>query len=132
MDDVVELVGEQITYLELIPCKSHDMLQRLGEKWTYLAITMLARMEGDWMRASIIKTNIRGISQRMLTVTLRNLERDGMVARRVHAEMPPRVEYALTPLGLSMLPTLKGFTEWIDAHWETIEGARKDYDLMSQ
>lgn len=114
---------------DLVPCQSHDVLQRLGEKWTYLTIILLAREEGDWVRSSDIKAQIRGISQRMLTVTLRNLERDGMVRRQIHAEVPPRVEYALTPLGLSMLPALSALTGWIDTHWGKIEGARASYDL---
>ncbi|WP_010184878.1 winged helix-turn-helix transcriptional regulator [Sphingomonas sp. PAMC 26605] len=65
----------------------------------------------------------------MLTVTLRNLERDGMVRRQVHAEVPPRVEYALTLLALSMLPALSKLTGWIDTHWDEIDGARVRYDL---
>jgi DNA-binding HxlR family transcriptional regulator len=89
MRETEKASGKGNRHGELAPCRSHDVLQRLGEKWTYLTITILSRAEGNWVRASDIKTNIRGISQRMLTVTLRNLERDGMVLRQVHAEMPP-------------------------------------------
>jgi DNA-binding HxlR family transcriptional regulator len=71
---------------------------------------------------------IEGITQRMLTLTLRNLERDGLLVRHYFPEVPPRVEYELTEMGASMLPALEGFTSWIRDHWPRIEESRRAYD----
>ena len=80
------------------------------------------------MRFSAIRRGIPDISQRMLTLTLRNLERDGLVARYYYPELPPRVEYQLTDRGRSMLEPLAGFTDWIRATWQDIEASRKAFD----
>ena len=112
----------------LKPCAPHDVLARLGDKWTILTMLLLAIVPGHRLRFSAIKNGIEGITQRMLTVTLRNLERDGFLLRHCYAEVPPRVEYELTAMGTSMLPALEGFTGWIREHWPLIESARRDFD----
>jgi DNA-binding HxlR family transcriptional regulator len=112
-------------------CAPHDLLARLGDKWTILTMGLLSLAPGNRLRFSEIKAGVEGISQRMLTLTLRSLERDGLVLRHVFAEVPPRVEYELTDMGRSMLPSLEGFTGWMHANWPEIEKARKTYDIRT-
>ncbi len=112
----------------LTPCAPHDVLARLGDKWTILVMSLLALAPGNQQRFSEIKHGVKGISQRMLTLTLRNLERDGLVVRHYFAEVPPRVEYELSAMGKSMLPALEGFTGWIRSHWPAIEQSRLAFD----
>ncbi|MCE8039588.1 helix-turn-helix domain-containing protein [Halomonas sp. MCCC 1A11062] len=112
----------------LTPCAPNSVLARLGDKWTILVMSILALEPARALRFSEIKNGIPDISQRMLTLTLRNLERDGLVIRHYFAEIPPRVEYELTPMGNTMLPALEGFTGWIRDNWRAIEQARQRYD----
>jgi DNA-binding HxlR family transcriptional regulator len=112
----------------LTPCAPNSVLARLGDKWTILVMSILALEPARALRFSKIKNGIPDISQRMLTLTLRNLERDGLVIRHYFAEIPPRVEYELTPMGNTMLPALEGFTGWIRDNWRAIEQARQRYD----
>lgn len=88
----------------------------------------LAVAPGYRLRFSVLKKGIEGITQRMLTRTLRNLERDGLVIRHYFPEVPPRVEYELSEMGASMLPALEGFTAWIRSHWPQIEENRRAFD----
>lgn len=88
----------------------------------------LAVASGHRLRFSALKAGIEGITQRMLTLTLRNLERDGLLVRHYFPETPPRVEYELTAMGASMLPALEGFTSWIRDNWPQIEQCRHAYD----
>jgi DNA-binding HxlR family transcriptional regulator len=74
------------------------------------------------------QNSVGGISQTMLTATLRNLERDGMVVREIFPEVPPRVEYELTKLGLSMLEPMQGLIDWVAANWATVKKARERFD----
>jgi DNA-binding HxlR family transcriptional regulator len=110
------------------PCAPHSVLTRMGDKWTILALSLLSLAPGHTLRFAEIKRGLDGISQRMLTVTLRSLEKDGLLSRHVFAEVPPRVEYRLTPLGVSLLPALEGFTRWIKSNWPTIEASRRAYE----
>lgn len=110
------------------PCAPHSVLARLGDKWTILVMSHLAVAPGHRLRFSALKQGIEGITQRMLTLTLRNLERDGLLVRHYFPEVPPRVEYELTPMGASMLPALEGFTSWIRTHWPRIEDCRRAFD----
>jgi DNA-binding HxlR family transcriptional regulator len=110
------------------PCAPNGVLARLGDKWTILVMSHLALASGHQLRFTELKTGIEGITQRMLTLTLRNLERDGLLVRNVFQEVPPRVEYQLTELGASMLPALEGFTSWIRDNWPRIEVCRRTYD----
>ncbi|EJL04385.1 transcriptional regulator, HxlR family [Pseudomonas fluorescens Q2-87] len=112
----------------LKPCAPHDVLTRLGDKWTILTLLLLAIVPGHRLRFSAIRNGIEGITQRMLTVTLRNLERDGFLIRHCFAEVPPRVEYELTDMGRDLLPALEGFTGWIREHWPLIIDARRAFD----
>ncbi|AQZ54103.1 MAG: transcriptional regulator [Martelella sp.] len=112
----------------LTPCAPGSVLARLGDKWTILVVSMLALSPDAPMRFGAIKRGIPDISQRMLTLTLRNLERDGLVARYYHAEVPPRVEYELTARGRSMLGPLAAFTGWIRDTWQDIETSRRAFD----
>ena len=112
----------------LTPCAPHDVLARLGDKWTILVMSILALAPGNRLRFSEIKGGVKGISQRMLTLTLRNLERDGLLTRHYFPEVPPRVEYEVSTMGRSMLPALEGFTGWIRSNWPAIEQARQDFD----
>jgi len=112
----------------LTPCAPHDVLARLGDKWTILVMSLLSLAPENRLRFSEIKHGIKGISQRMLTLTLRHLERDGLLVRHYFAEVHPRVEYELSTMGKSMLPGLEAFTGWIRANWPAIEKARLDFD----
>jgi len=86
-----------------------EVLDRVGDKWSVLVISLLGERG---RRFSELQRAIDGISQRMLTLTLRQLERDGLVSRTVHATVPPRVDYALTPLGASVLEPVAALTGW--------------------
>ncbi|MFF0505863.1 winged helix-turn-helix transcriptional regulator [Streptomyces fimicarius] len=100
-------------------------LDRIGDKWSVLVIGILSRGP---LRFSTLHQRVPGISQRMLTLTLRHLERDGVVSRTVYAEVPPRVEYRLTPLGESLRETVRALAQWVTDHHDEIETARQRYD----
>lgn len=102
-----------------------EVLTRVGDKWSVLVIVLLG--EGT-KRFSELRRTITGISQRMLTLTLRGLERDGLVLRTVYPTVPPRVEYALTPLGRTLLRTVKELANWASANRPEIEQARAAFD----
>jgi DNA-binding HxlR family transcriptional regulator len=102
-----------------------EILDRVGDKWSVLVIALLGE-RGH--RFSELRRAIDGISQRMLTLTLRQLERDGLVSRTVHATVPPRVDYALTPLGESVLEPLNGLMCWAAQHGTDIAEARQRYE----
>lgn len=112
----------------LTPCAPGSVLARLGDKWTILVISFLSLYPDTPMRFGVLRRGIPDISQRMLTLTLRNLERDGLVSRHYYPELPPRVEYELTERGRSMLEPLAGFTRWIRDTWQDIEASRRAYD----
>jgi DNA-binding HxlR family transcriptional regulator len=101
------------------------LLSRIGDKWTVLVVMLLR--EGP-RRFSELKREIGGISQRMLTSTLRGLERDGLVTRTVYPTTPPRVDYALTRLGHSLREPVEALGEWALAHLDVIEDARREFD----
>ena len=101
------------------------VLQRIGDKWTVLLVGILA--DGP-KRFNEMKRAVNGISQRMLTLTLRGLERDGLVSRTVYPTVPPRVDYALTPLGLTLTGKLKALGDWAIANGPAMEAARLKFD----
>ncbi|MDO8209494.1 helix-turn-helix domain-containing protein [Conexibacter sp. CPCC 206217] len=106
-------------------CPVRDVLDRIGDKWSVLAITLL----GDGpLRFMELKRAIGLVSQRMLTRTLRGLERDGLVTRTVFPTVPPRVDYELTELGRSLHATLAELARWSYAHRDDVAAARADYD----
>lgn len=103
-----------------------EVLGVVGDKWTVLVV--MALREGP-RRFNDLKRAIGGVSQQMLTRTLKALERDGMVSRTVHPTVPPQVEYALTPLGHSLAEPLRALGVWAKGHLEEIDGNRSRYDL---
>lgn len=101
---------------------------RLGDKWTVQVIWCLSVASGQRLRFSALKNEMEGITQRMLTLTLRNLERDGLVVRHYFPEVPPRVEYELTDMGASILRALEGVNIWVRDNFARIEQCRRAYD----
>jgi len=106
-------------------CEVRQILDRIADKWSLLVIALL---EERMMRFTELRRQIDGISQRMLTVTLRQLERDGLICRTVHAEVPPRVEYCLSPLGHTLLGTIQALVAWTEEHQTEIARARAEFD----
>lgn len=102
-----------------------DILGRIGDKWSLLII---ATLQDGLLRFGELQRHIPGISQRMLTLTLRQLERDGLLTRTVHAEVPPRVEYELTPMGRTLIEPSLALASWAIEHYPVIENARSRYD----
>jgi DNA-binding HxlR family transcriptional regulator len=102
-----------------------DILVRIGDKWSVLIIMLLG---SGRKRFNEMRRLVHGISQRMLTLTLRGLERDGLVTRTVFPTIPPRVDYELTALGTSLLLPISGLGEWAYANRKKIEAARSRFD----
>ena len=103
-----------------------QMLGRVADQWTLEVIEALD-LPGV-LRFTELRARVGGISQKMLTKTLRQLERDGLVTRKVHPVVPPRVEYQLTPLGRSLGEAVCGIWTWVVENVDTVETARRDYD----
>jgi DNA-binding HxlR family transcriptional regulator len=106
-------------------CPTRLVLSRVADKWTVLIVSRLARRT---MRFGELKRDIAGISQKMLTQTLRGLERDGVIARTVYPEVPLRVEYCLTPLGTTLASTLVQIEAWAEGNIEAVLAAQRAYD----
>ena len=106
-------------------CPAHDVLSRVGDKWSVLVIALLD--EGP-KRFSELRREIPGISQRMLTLTLRGLERDGLLTRTVTPSIPPRVDYELTQLGKTLLEPVIGLATWAEKNRVRIQEARNRFD----
>src|SRR3979411_3468328 len=106
-------------------CELRNILDRIADKWSLLVICLLA--DGT-RRFSQLRREIDGISQRMLTLTLRQLEREGLVTRTVFPVVPPRVDYQLTPLGSTLLDTIQALVAWAREHGHEIADARAAYD----
>ena len=119
---------DSITSLERTPanCHAREVLARVGDKWSVYVIDVLG--SSGTLRFNELRNRVEGISQRMLTVTLRGMERDGLVSRTVHPEVPPRVEYELTPLGKTLRKLVRGLVEWSGAHLHEVDAARAEYD----
>ena len=103
-----------------------EVLKLVGDKWSVLVVAILGKGP---LRFSELKRTIEGISQRMLTLTLRGLERDGLLTRTVTPTIPPRVDYELTRLGLTLLEPVSALARWAERHRTTITSARERYDL---
>ncbi|GGE19370.1 transcriptional regulator [Primorskyibacter flagellatus] len=110
-------------------CASHTVLDMLSGKWTYLIVRALTRGR---MRNSELARKIEGISPKMLSQTLRELERDGLVVRRVHAEVPPRVDYALTPLGEELAGLMGQICDWAERHVPEVLRARLNHGMTEE
>ena len=111
-------------------CPVRDIMDRFGDKWSLLAILNLGY--SGKIRFNELKGKIDGISQRMLTVTLRSLERDGLITRKIFAEVPPRVEYELTQLGMGLLQQIWNLAQWASGNMGEIVSARMQYDSKLQ
>lgn len=110
-------------------CPVRDVLDRLGDAWSVLAIMQLQLHK---QRFNELRRNIPGISQRMLTVTLRHLERDGLVNRHVYPTTPPQVEYELTELGYSLAVPIHALSNWAFENQARINQARETYDQRTR
>jgi len=106
-------------------CPSRQVLDLIANKWTAIIIYRLSR---GTKRYSELQREIGGISQKMLTQTLRSLERDGIVNRKVYPVVPPMVEYSLTPLGETLIEPLSALCQWAEAYIPEVEAARNQYD----
>src|SRR5580704_12296888 len=102
-----------------------QILNRVGDKWSILVI---AKLDQGTQRFTELRREIEGISQRMLALTLRQLERDGLVARTVYPVVPPKVEYELTELGSTLLESVRGLVSWAQEHRGQVAAARVAYD----
>jgi len=109
-------------------CPARKLLERIGDKWVSLVLTALA---GGSQRYSDLRRRIAGVSEKMLTQTLRAMERDGLLTRTVTAGVPVRVDYALTPLGASLLPVVAAVKAWAEAHMPEVEEAQRVYDASA-
>ncbi|WP_342779325.1 helix-turn-helix domain-containing protein [Nonomuraea turkmeniaca] len=109
-------------------CEVRQILDRIADKWSLLVIALL---DCQSLRFTQLRREIDGVSQRMLSVTLRHLERDGLLSRTVHPVVPPRVDYALTPLGRTLHQTIKALVTWTEEHQAEIATARAEYDTRA-
>lgn len=109
-------------------CPTRVVLDRIGDKWTVLVVILLSNGP---MRFSELRGGIGGVAPKVLTQTLRRLERDGLLTRQVFAEVPPRVEYTLTPLGRSLIGPIETVSEWAERHVWKISDARERYDALA-
>ena len=109
-------------------CPTRLILDRIGDKWTVLALLLL---DDRPLRFTELRNGIAKVAPKVLTQTLRRLERDGLVTREVFAEVPPRVVYALTPMGRSLIEPIAAVKNWAEEHMPAITAAQQDYDLAS-
>jgi DNA-binding HxlR family transcriptional regulator len=109
-------------------CPSRDVLSRVGDKWAALIIRCLAKRK---RRYNELQRDVDGISQKMLTQTLRGLEEDGLIDRKVYPVIPPMVEYSLTPLGKTLVEPLGAVCEWAEKYLPKIEAHRRERQRMA-
>ena len=109
-------------------CPTRLVLDRIADKWTVLTVGALAN---ETKRFSQLQRELDGISQKMLTQTLRGLERDGVIQRQVYPTVPPKVEYSLTPLGRTLITLLENITHWSEDNIERVIEAQQAYDEQS-
>ena len=107
-------------------CPVRNVLERFGDKWSLLVLMLLE--DGQVLRFSEISGYIQTISQKMLAVTLKSLEADGLVKRTVYPQIPPKVEYELTPMGKSLLPHLHDLAQWALVNMDDIKASRQLYE----
>jgi DNA-binding HxlR family transcriptional regulator len=112
----------------VVACPGHQLLATLSDKWVTLVINALA--DGP-LRYSELSRMLAGASQKMLTQTLRKLERDGLIARTLTLSVPVRTDYELTALGIELLPLQRAIKQWAETHIETVHAARDRYDAIS-
>ena len=109
-------------------CPTRVILDRIGEKWTVLAVLLL---RNGPLRFTELRDGIGRVAPKVLTQTLRRLERDGLVTREVFAEVPPRVVYALTPVGESLIKPITAVSDWAEEHLPAITEAQAQYDAST-
>lgn len=109
-------------------CPTRLVLERLADKWAVLIVGQLA---GGTRRFGELRREIRGISPKVLTQTLRALERDGLLTRRVYASVPPKVEYTLTPLGRTLIGLVDAIRDWAETHIEAVMEAQQTFDRQA-
>ncbi|MBB2166866.1 helix-turn-helix transcriptional regulator [Gluconacetobacter aggeris] len=109
------------------PMAVRELLTKVGDKWTIFIVLSLDLLGGR-ARFSELERAVPGISQRMLSSTLKMLERDGMVTRELFPEIPPRVEYEMTDLGRSLLRPTQGLVDWVKENWQQVRDAQSRYD----
>lgn len=107
-------------------CPSRTVLRHLTDRWTPLIVTVLA--DGEPVRFKDLKNTIQGVSPKVLTETLRSMERDGLLTRHITASVPPRVDYQLTDLGLTTVEPLTAVRLWAETHLEEVQANRERYD----
>ena len=112
------------------PCPARELLDRIADKWTTMIIGTLSEHPGP-VRFSELRRAVTGISQKMLTQTLRDLERDGLVVREVFPVIPPRVEYSLTPLGRTLEEPLRALSLWTEQHMSEVHASQQAFDAKS-
>ncbi|MBO0657493.1 helix-turn-helix transcriptional regulator [Streptomyces triculaminicus] len=112
----------------LAECPARQLLDRIADKWVSLVVNALA--DGP-QRYTELQRRLASVSQKMLTQTLRHLERDGLVSRTVIPAVPVRVAYELTPLGRSLLPVMRAIKDWAEEHMDEVRAARVAYDAPS-
>jgi DNA-binding HxlR family transcriptional regulator len=108
-------------------CPTRQVINRIGDRWSLL---VLYALEGGTLRFAQLRRTVEGVTQKMLTQTLRQLERDGMIRREVFAVVPPHVEYSLTPLGRSLASRIAAIREWAYANMDDIGAARRNFDTL--
>ncbi len=119
---------EKNTIIEICPVR--NVIARFGNKWALLVILILS--ENKVLRFSELKKMIPDVSSRMLSSTLRTLEADGLVSRKVYPEVPPKVEYSLTETGLSLVPFIVQLTEWAQKHMKSIVRHREEFEAAEE
>ena len=119
---------EKNTIIEICPVR--NVIARFGNKWALLVILILS--ENKVLRFSELKRMIPDVSSRMLSSTLRTLEADGLVSRKVYPEVPPKVEYSLTETGLSLVPFIVQLTEWAQKHMKSIVKHREEFEAAEE
>lgn len=117
-------------YVLLDDCPVRNVLDRVGDKWSILVISILG--DAGTLRFNELNAVIGTISQKMLTVTLKTLEADGLVSRKIYPQVPPRVEYTLTPLGESLLPAMSLLVNWAMANMPAIKASREEYSSRKE
>ncbi|MFT9094768.1 MAG: helix-turn-helix domain-containing protein [Gluconobacter cerinus] len=106
-------------------CPTRMVLDRLGDKW---ALLVLARLQNDVVRFNALKRDINGISQKILSQVLKNLERDGLILRQAYPTVPVTVEYSLKPLGETLIQAVSSLTHWAETHMADIQDSQRLYD----
>lgn len=113
-------------YSDADHCPVRNVMERFGDKWSLLVLMLLE--DGKVLRFSEINSYIHTISQKMLAVTLKTLEADGLIKRTVYPQIPPKVEYELTPMGKSLLPYLHNLAKWALENMDQIKASRQQYE----